>query len=92
MSTSLALAVLLGLIALISLPVVLIIVIVRERKSPADGRRPRGAAASPTRPDPRSPYERIPTLLSAAEREFFAVASRPRQSVTRPSPRYASPT
>jgi very-short-patch-repair endonuclease len=72
MSTFVPLAVLLGLIALISLPVVLIIVIARGRKSPADGRRPRGAAASPARPDPRSPYERIPTLLTAAERDFFA--------------------
>jgi Protein of unknown function (DUF2726) len=65
--------VLLGLIALISVPIVLILLIVRGRKSPADARRPRGAAASPTRPDPRSHYERIPTLLTAAERDFFAV-------------------
>src|SRR5262245_32994965 len=73
MSTIVALAVLLGLLVLISLPVVLIIAIVRGRKSPAEPRRPRGAVASPARPDPRSPYERLPTLLTAAERDFFAV-------------------
>lgn len=72
MSTIVAVIVLLGLIALISVPIVLILLIVRSRKSPADARRPRAAAASPTRPDPRSPYERIPTLLTAAERDFFA--------------------
>ena len=73
MRTIVALVVLLGLIALISVPIVLILLIVRGWKSPADARRPCGAVASPARPDPRSPYERIPTLLTAAERDFFAV-------------------
>jgi len=72
MSSIVALVVLLGLIALISVPVVLILRIARRWKSPADPRRPRGAAAFPAQPDPRSPYERIPTLLTAAERDFFA--------------------
>src|SRR5205085_2053644 len=73
MSTIVALVVLLGLIALISVPIVLILIIIRGRKSAAKPRRPREAAAPTARPDPRSPYERIPTLLTAAERDFFAV-------------------
>jgi hypothetical protein len=73
MSTIVALVILLGLIALISVPIVLTLLIVRRRKSSADARRPREAAAPTARPDPRSPYERIPTLLTAAERNFFAV-------------------
>jgi very-short-patch-repair endonuclease len=67
----LALIVLLGLITFISVPIVLILRIVRRRISAADARPPRGAASSPARPDSRSPYERIPTLLTAAERDFF---------------------
>jgi hypothetical protein len=67
-----ALVALLGLIALISVPIVLVLLIVRRRKSSADARRPREAATPTARPDPRSPYERIPTLLTAAERDFFA--------------------
>jgi len=73
MSTIVALVVLHGLIALISVPIVLILLIIRGRKSSADVRRPREAAAPTARPDPRSPYERSPTLLTAAERDFFAM-------------------
>jgi hypothetical protein len=86
MSTIVTLIILLGLIALISVPIVL----ARRRKSPADARRHRGAAASLPWPDPRSPYDRIPTLLTHAERDFFTVLQGPCQLATSSSPRFVS--
>jgi very-short-patch-repair endonuclease len=72
MSTIVALVVLFGLIALIGVPIVLLVLIIRGRKSPGDARRPRRAAMSPARPDPSSSYTRIPHLLTPAEGDLFA--------------------
>jgi very-short-patch-repair endonuclease len=65
---------LIGLIGLISLPIVLIRLIARGRKSPTNTRRFLGShpTSAPPRVNPRSAYERVPTLLTAAERDFFA--------------------
>jgi very-short-patch-repair endonuclease len=66
-----AIVILLGLIVLLSVPIVLILLIVHGRKSPADVRQPPGAPMLQP-PTPSLPYARIPRLLSLAEADFFA--------------------
>jgi hypothetical protein len=66
--------------------IVALLIVAVKRHAAARKRLPVQAASQPTapvggrsatavvvQPDPRSPYERIPTLLTPAERDFFAV-------------------
>jgi hypothetical protein len=72
MSTVVALIALLGLIVLVNLPNLLKLRTKRSMKSSA--RTPMyGRPSVAASPDPHSPYEPIPALLTAAERDFFAV-------------------